>query len=81
MANITIPLPLRGYSEGRNVSDSELDTTGSMKNIRPFDTFERRLRLGQRPGMKKVYDEQIGGSESPIVAICSISVVDYLGTA
>jgi len=80
MANTDFPLPNGGYSEGSNVADTPVQYSGSMNNIRPFDSLERRFRLGQRPGMAKVYDEQIA-SESPIVVIASISVVDYLGTS
>lgn len=82
MANIPeFPLPKKGYSAGINVSESDMATTGDMNNVRPFDSLERRFRLGQRPGMAKTYDEQIASSQSPIVAICSISVVDYLGVS
>lgn len=80
MSNTMFPLPNRGYSVGMNVPESDMTTSGDMNNIRPFDSLERRFRLGQRPGLKKVYDEQIA-SKSPIIAICSVSVVDYLGVS
>lgn len=76
---LIFPLPLKGYSAGSNVDTQSVDTTGDINNVRPFDSLERRLRLGQRPGMAKVYDEQIAETASPIVAIGSVSVVDYLG--
>ena len=79
MQEIIFPLPLKGYNAGYNIDSQSVDTTGDMNNVRPFDSLERKLRLGQRPGMAKVYDEQIAGAAAPIVAIGSISVVDYLG--
>lgn len=77
--NLIFPLPLRGYSAGSNVGDQPIDTTGDMNNVRPFDSLERKLRLGQRPGLAKAFDEQIAGATAPIVACGSISVVNYLG--
>jgi len=82
MANaqeILFPLPLKGYNAGSNINTQPVNTTGDMNNVRPFDSLERKLRLGQRPGMAKVYDEQIASAASPIIAIGSISVVDYVG--
>ena len=33
-------------------------------------------QLGQRPGLDKKYSQQIGGTPSPIVAMCSVTVID-----
>ena len=41
-----------------------------MKNLRPVDTQEGRVRIGQRPGLAKWGNvTQVGDTEQPIVAI------------
>ena len=76
MANKVFQIPIKGLSEGFEVSTSEPMTSGYMNNVRPIDSLERRLRLGQRPGLEKKYAQQIGGIAAPIVAIISVSVVN-----
>ena len=47
-----------------------------MNNCRPQDVLEKRIRMGQRPGLEKWgAGTQIGGSEQPIVAITTVSSV------
>jgi hypothetical protein len=70
-----IPLPLGGFSEGLEPSQQEQMTSGYMLNCRPRDVLEGKLRLGQRPGLKKAYSQQIGGSSAPIVWMGSITTV------
>lgn len=77
--SVVLPLPIKGYSEGFNVSDSPSDTTGEIMNVRPRDSLSGKLRLGKRPGLVKEYSEQIAGAAAPIIAIGSISVIDYKG--
>jgi len=69
-------LPLQGLSEGLPVVSEQQGTTGYANNIRPRDVLERRLRIGQRPGLKKAYSQQIGGLAVPIVWLGSITTVD-----
>jgi len=71
-----IPLPLKGLSKGLPVANETAATSGYMSNVRPRDVLEGRLRLGQRPGLKKAYNQQIGGSDSPIMWIGSVTIVD-----
>lgn len=73
-------IPLKGYNAGVNIEQQPPDTTGDIMNIRAIGSLARRFRLAQRPGVAKVKSQQIAGVASPIVAIKSISVVDYLGT-
>jgi len=70
-----IPLPLKGLSKGLPVANETAATSGYMSNVRPRDVLEGRLRLGQRPGLKKAYSQQIGGSEAAIVWLGSITTV------
>lgn len=69
-------LPIKG--ESRAVpEDSQLpNTSGYMNNIRKKDVLERKIRLSQRPGLDKVFDQQIGGAASPIIYVVVITVMD-----
>lgn len=69
-------LPIKGESSGFPVDKSPPLTSGYLQNIRAIDVLEKRVRIGQRPGQDKTYTQQIGGAAAPIVAICSITVVD-----
>lgn len=72
-----IPFPLNGIDKGRTTSEQPRQTSPDMKNMRPYDTLDNRARGGQRPGMDKRYADQIGGSNAvPVVAICTVTVVD-----
>lgn len=70
------PPPMKGYSEGFDVSDTPNEYSSYMNNVRPVDTLERKLRLGQRPGLDKAYTQQIASVAGPIVEILSVTVVN-----
>lgn len=76
MANKFFQIPIKGFSEGFSVSESEPLTTGYCLNVRPIDCLERKLRIGQRPGLEKKYTQQLAGVAGAIVAINSVSVVN-----
>ena len=67
--------PIKGVSKGLPVDKEHPTTSGYMNNVRPIDTLERRLRLGQRPGLDKWSDTQIGAAEQPVVAMCIVAAV------
>lgn len=67
-------LPLQGLSEGLPVENQPANTTGHISNVRPIDVLEKRVRLGQRPGLDEAYSQQIGGAASPIMWIGDITV-------
>jgi hypothetical protein len=69
-------LPIKGISEGFPVDKSPPLTTGYANNIRAVDVLEKRVRIGQRPGLDKTYAQQIGGAAIPIIALCSITTID-----
>jgi len=71
-----IPPPIMGVNTAAPLDKMPPLTTGDMMNMRPLDLFERRLRLSQRPGLGKMYTEQIGGLALPVVIITSITAVD-----
>jgi len=68
--------PINGVSKAMSPDQQPPMTTAYMQNVFPVDTLERRVRLGQRPGLERMYTQQIGGAANPIVAICKITVVD-----
>lgn len=67
--------PIKGISKGLPVDKEEVTTSGYMNNVRPTDVLEKRIRLGQRPGLDKWSTNQIGASEQPIVAMCIVAAV------
>ncbi len=71
-----IPFPLQGIDRGRATPDQPILTSFDMKNMRPYDTLDNRLRGGQRPALRKRYSQQIGNNIAPIVAITTVTVVD-----
>jgi len=54
------PLPLEGYARGLIPGMEKSITSPYMNNVRPRDALESWIRLGQRPGLKKAYSQQIG---------------------
>ena len=68
--------PILGISAGFNWDNQPAMTTDYMLNTIPIDQLESRMRLGQRPGLDKVFDQQIGGGAAPIVEMLQITVVD-----
>ena len=76
MANREFPIPIRGVSETLPVDGAVPLTSGYMNNARATDVLEKRVRIVQRPGLDKVFDQQVGGVSSPIVLITTISIMD-----
>ena len=71
----SLPLPLKGVNFSYPLDQQDAASSPHMYNVRPFDTLERRIRLGQRPGMDKAYTQQIGGASSPIVWIGEVTII------
>jgi len=68
--------PIKGISKGLPVDKEPPTTSGYMLNVRPIDTLERRLRLGQRPGLDKWgAGTQIGAAEQPVVAMVVVAAI------
>jgi len=75
MAIQVFPLPLSGIHEGFNPEDTPEKFSGYMNNVRPVDTLETRIRLGQRPGLKKWASQQIGGEAQAIIEMGIVSAI------
>ncbi len=76
MANREFPMPIRGVSESLPVDKAAPLTSGYMNNVRPISVLERMIRIGQRPGLDKVFDQQVGGDTKPIVLVTTVTTVD-----
>ncbi|OHB56134.1 MAG: hypothetical protein A2Y07_01285 [Planctomycetes bacterium GWF2_50_10] len=74
MSDLSIPLPYRGINLNHAASKQPLETSAHINNVRPYDTIDKRARLGQRPGLVRKYATDLGGS---VVAICSVTVVEW----
>ena len=72
---VNIPLPIKGLNKGLPVTVSPSEYSSYMNNVRPVDVLEGRLRIGQRPGLKKWTATQIGGVENPVVDMITVSTV------
>lgn len=77
MANHAFNIPIKGYSEILPPDKQPALTTGYMNNMFPRGALERKIRLVQRPGLDKVFTQQVGGTPSaPTVFMFTITTVD-----
>ena len=68
--------PIRGLFKGSLTGHAPELTSEYMNNVRPVDVQEKRVRIGQRPGLDKWGNgTQVGSAEQPIVAVCFVSSV------
>lgn len=76
MANIEFTPPIRGINKGVP-SDKPMPVSSEhMNNVRPVDSSEKRIRIGQRPPLGKWgAGTQVGAAEQPVVAICTVASV------
>lgn len=77
MAFTEFPLPVMGVNYGLPVDKTPPTSSGYMSNVRPVDTLESRVRLGQRPGFDKWSATQVsGGVADAIVSMSVVTVID-----
>jgi hypothetical protein len=74
MSELSIPLPFRGINYNQAASKQPLETSSHLTNVRPYDTIDKRVRLGQRPGLVRKYATNLGGR---VVAICTVTTVEW----
>ncbi len=68
--------PIKGIFRGSLTGHAPELTSEDMNNIRPVDTQEGRVRIGQRPGLAKWGNgTRIGGDDQPVVAVCFVNSV------
>lgn len=76
MPRVEVKWPLMGIDKNWANSEQPPVTSPDMKNVRPLDATETRIRGGQRPGLEKWgAGQQIGGTFNPIVAMCVVHTV------
>lgn len=76
MTQFEILMPLRGVAQGTAHDPAIPMTSEYMNNVRPRDTLSTRLRIGQRPGLDKRYDQQVGTPNDPIASMVSVTTTD-----
>jgi len=77
MPTIELIPPIKGISKGLPVNREQPATSGYMNNVRPRDVLEKRIRLGQRPGLDKWgAGNQIGGAKMPIIMLLTVTVIE-----
>lgn len=81
MAHREVLPPLRGQNKAAPAGQSPVGTSEHLLNVRPIDVLESRMRIGQRPGLAKWGNgTQVGASEQPVVAMCSVTTVTPIVT-
>jgi hypothetical protein len=76
MANKEFTLPIKGFSLGVPPHLQPPATTGYINNMFPKGQLEQWIRLEQRDGLDKAFDEQVGGDTAPTIFILSVTTVD-----
>jgi len=71
-----LPFPFKGLDKGRVTSQQPEGTSPDLNNVRPYDVLDNRARGGQRPGLDKIYSQQISGETIPIVTLLSVTIID-----
>ena len=68
--------PRKGLFRGTLLGHAPELTSESMNNVRPVDTLEKRIRIGQRPGLDKWGNgTQVGAAEQPVVAMTFVNSI------
>jgi hypothetical protein len=76
MPRVEMRFPLKGINKNWANSEQPPITSPHCNNVRPTDVSETRTRGGQRPGLDKWgAGTQIGGVDSPVVAMCTVHTV------
>ncbi len=63
---------IQGLHEGVAAKEQPPQTSPSLRNVRPFDTEEDRVRGGQRPSLVKAYTTRVVG-DNPVILIGEIA--------
>ena len=63
---LCLPFPLGGYDANWAYSAQPPKTTPGCLNVRGYSTDQERARGGSRPGLRRAYDQQVGGAAVPV---------------
>ncbi len=74
MENAVLELyfPFKGISQNLAFKNQTPLTSPILLNVRLRDVAENRARGGQRPGMSKAFDEQVGGNQ-PVLKMIRVN--------
>jgi hypothetical protein len=75
MANLNMGFPMQGIDIGMATTEQPVQTSPDMLNARPKRTKDKRLVGGQRPGLDKWTDDELGGGQ-PVVFILAVASVE-----
>jgi hypothetical protein len=77
MRTAKLQAPMNGKNENWSASTQPSYTSPDMNNVRPRSVLDNRAIIGQRPGLKKAYQQCIGGADNrPVVAINQVTIVE-----
>jgi hypothetical protein len=68
-----LTFPSKGKFVGTRSGEQPMGTSRDLNNVRPW--FDGRSAGGQRDGLAKKYSQQGAGVATPVVAICTVTVV------
>lgn len=68
-----VKFPIKGWNEGAALEGQPPLTSPSLRNVRPFDVEEERIRGGQRPGLSKASADRIVGN-NPVVFLTQMAI-------
>lgn len=72
-----LPAPIKGKNTSAPLDKVPPLMCPDMNNMRPIDAQEKKLRLGQRPGLDKLFAQRIGGNPNlAVCCICSVTTID-----
>lgn len=60
MRKIRLYFPMKGKDTNYAASSQPPFTSPRLRNVRPYDVLERRARGGQRPGLRRMYEQILG---------------------
>ena len=69
--------PMKGINTNWSASTQPQFTSPSMSNSRPRSVLDNRAIVGQRPGLRKAYQQCIGDGNA-VVAIEQVTTVEVI---
>jgi len=74
MANVIFTPPIRGIHKGLPADTPAPNTSEYMSNVRAKG-WGGRILIVQRDGLDKWSTDQVGDSENPVVAMCTVASI------
>jgi len=71
-----LQFPIMGLDRGWSNYNQPAQTSPRINNVRPYDVINKRARGGQRPALRKLYTQQVGGASARIDCMCQLAVAN-----